>query len=282
MESILVLVPYLTLLIFVFLTQVLILCHHCYRRSRGYLWRTARSIWPYLVTVFIMQSLLAFSIYEFLLLPLLQRDILFHEVVGAGLSGFLAVSVPEGTVGLALKAYLTRTKADLSEDLSRSFNRLLLRTWVAARFKAAVQDLKSRDNFQAQWQLGWWDLRLCNDKQESEQLVGRRLRRLYEAFKLEIANQERSPYLLDIAGGYYPGNKLFLLVAYLGRARLRELLADPPPSPSPGNDWNGSERRLRRGTKADRRQPDHNHMYSRISDDEALRHLVAQGRFMGE
>lgn len=274
------LTPYLAILFFVSLTNALFVYYRCYARSLGYMWMAAFHIWPFLVVVFSLQTLLGVCIYEFFLPRMYTTQFLFQKTASAGFSGFLATAFPTGLIEWAVISYSARKDIKIAEALSHPVNRLILRTWVLNRFKAEIQELKSRDNFKAQFQLGWWDLQLSTDRRDAEREAGRRIRRLYEAFKLEIANTERKPHLLDIAGGYYPGNKFFLLVAFLGRKKLRELLAAPPPPPRPGCDWNGSERRKETGKKADRRDPVRNAAYSRIGDDHLLRERVERGELV--
>ena len=273
-------VPYMTVSVFVVLTNGLFVHYKCFDNSRGYMCWSALRISLFLAIVFSLQSLLGVCIYEFVLPSIYPTQFILQKTFTAGLSGFLASVFPNGVVGWAVTSYLSRKDVRLAKDLSRSADKVLVRIWLLSRFRFEVQYLKSLDNFKAQFQSGWWNFSLSPDQRIAEREAARRIRRLYEVFKIEIANKERDPNLLDIAPRYHPGNKFFLLVAFLGRRRLRELLAAPPLALQPGCDWDGSERRRDVGTKADRNNLQEQAEYSRIGDDMDLRQRVKRGEWV--
>lgn len=272
-----VVIPYVTVFLFVLLTNGLFIYYKCFSTCRGYLWVAAIRLIPFLAIVFGLQTILGVCLYEFVVPRIYVANFIFQQTTIAGLSGFLVTAFPSGVMEWAVSSYLSRKDVKIKQDLEQPVNRLILKVWVVNRLKAKVQELKSLDNFRAQWQQGWWNFNLSTNSREAEKEAGRRIRRLYEVFKIEIANQQRKAYLLDIAGGYFPGNKFFYLVRFLGRKRLHQLLADPPPPPQPGCDWNGSERRKIQGAKADRKDSEQNSNYWRVGDDEGLRQCVARG-----
>lgn len=81
---------------------------------------------------------------------------------------------------------------------------------------------------------------------------GRRVRLLFANSKLEIASSRRDPRILSMDVGVLPQQLFYLLVRFYGRDALVSLLSSSIPSPPPGYNWNGSERRRYAGTIADR------------------------------
>jgi hypothetical protein len=60
--------------------------------------------------------------------------------------------------------------------------------------------------------------------------------------------------------------------------RLWKTIQEPPLPPPPCLNWDGSERRRRVGSKADRKMPDPNALYFRIYDYEELRKRILKGK----
>jgi len=272
------LIPYLALLASVIVTQFLLIYYHCYETSRGYICSAARKLWMFLFIAIIFQCAMAYSIYEFFILHFLFSSHFVQKAVSGILVGFVAVALPNGAILSAMTYYLSRKSVDLSKELAQPLSRFVLWVWVLRRIQAEIQYLKSNDNFDMQFQTGSWDFNISDDPKVAEREAGRRLRLLYELYKAEIANKKRAPHLMCIDVNYFPGNKFFLLLSYLGKAKVRELLRVPVPSPPPGRNWNGKERRKVRGSKADRHQPDFTTEYTRVSDDVALLELIQKGK----
>lgn len=201
----------------------------------------------------------------FLFLSRLSGVEIFNSYAWAFVLGMIAVFSPA-----ALEKYI-ETKVT-SQFVTSTLIQLLLRFNLLSGqiVKGNIQKIKEQDNYDCQHSLGWWDLGLSREK------VSRRLRILYEAYKLDIACARKQPDLLRHDVGIHPNQKFYLLVARLGRNRLRRVLQQPPPPPS-GPNWDGSERRREIGSKAHRRPPDPTPMNSRIYDDEELRSKILKG-----
>ena len=160
-----------------------------------------------------------------------------------------------------------------------------MRTWVVRilvqlkvstgkRFVAEIVQLRRQDNFDCQHSLGSWNTRA------DEKHTGRQLRLLYESMKVEISNARRKPHLMRFDVDISPGQKFYLLVAYLGRNELRELMQHPPEFS--GLTWKGDERRRKVGAITDRAAPDPNMGISRSSDNKHLLAQIAKGEACAE
>jgi hypothetical protein len=191
---------------------------------------------------------------------------LFRSWIWAAVVGLITVILPSSFEHLIESRVTTKFVKNTLVQLLLRFNLLTGQT-----LRKSVQKLKEQDNFDCQHSKGWWNSGL------PEKQINRRLRMLYEELKLEIACHRREPELLRHDVDISPGQKFYLLVAYLGRKRLRKALEQGPASPPPCQDWDGTERRRTVGKKADRKTPDPNAYYSRAYDNEALRAKVALG-----
>jgi hypothetical protein len=203
----------------------------------------------------------------FLRLSLLMNFELFRSWIWAAVVGLIVVFFPSAFERILDNVATAKFVRTTLVQLLLRFNLLTGQT-----LKASIQRLKEQDNFDCQCSKRWWDFGL------DERQVNRRLRMLYEEFKMEIASDRREPELLRHSIDISPGQKFYLLVAHLGRKGLRRALKEGPPSPPPGQDWDGTERRRKVGSKADRKTPDANSFYSRVYDYKEVRNKVASGQ----
>jgi hypothetical protein len=141
------LAPYLTIILAVVLTQVLIIYNECHETCRGYMSRALGRIWLFFTCVIALQSLLGYGVYELAIVPLLDSKDIAHRFAVAGVSGFLAVVVPNGIITQAFARYIAKPNADVAGNLDQPLRRFVLWMWVLRAFRAAVQFLKSDDNF---------------------------------------------------------------------------------------------------------------------------------------
>jgi hypothetical protein len=278
MSTVAYLAPYLAVAFSVAATQVLLIFSECHDTCRGYMGRAIYRMWPFLITALVIQSVLGLCLYELALKTILGSGHALQRVAGAGAIGFAAVVVPNGIIARGVTRFLARPAADLAKDLDRPLSRIVLAIWVLRHFKATAQWLKSLENFSYQFQQNGWDFAFSADKKEAERIAARRLRILFELQKAEIADKRRQPEFLNLDVNFFPGNRFFLLVAHLGRRRLRALLRAGLQTTPPRQDWDGRERRMLKGRKQDRRQPDLNAAYARVGDDPVTLELIKEGR----
>jgi len=234
------------------------------RDSRGYLWRALIRASLFLVPAIVVLWAIA---WVFLVLSHLFDSDLFRSNVWAVVIGVIAVMLPS-----AFERFLNQKAT--TRIINGTLVQLLLRFHIlmGQTLKKTIQQLKQQDNYDCQKSSGWWNFGLPKGQ------IDRRLRILYETCKLDIACKRRESELLMHDVDIFPGQKFYLLVAHLGRKRLRRELAEQPCSPPPSRDWDGRERRTKKsGTKADRRLPDSNPSYSRVYDDEQLRDKISKG-----
>ncbi|MEK6410097.1 MAG: hypothetical protein AABN34_24495 [Acidobacteriota bacterium] len=262
------------------LTHCLAIYAGCNRDSRGYLLAATRRLYPFVLGTTILHTLIGLFVLRLIFRFFGDHLPTLPDVAMAGFSGFGSATLSNALFSSWVAWFMGRPNANLVEDLQSALPRLAIRAWVLSQYRETIQRLKSIDNFAAQQQADWWDVNIVGNERGRETEAGRRIRRIYEVFKAEIANRERDPDMLDLAEGAFPGNKFFPLVGYLGRKELRNQLASPPPAPAPGYDWNGSERRKHSGRLKNRRQPDPNSDHARMSDDQRLRRRVKLGRLM--
>jgi hypothetical protein len=270
--------PYLAVALSATATQVLLIYSECHDTCRGYMGRAIYRMWLFLGTALLIQSALGLCLYELALRTILGSVHPLQRLAGAGALGFAAVVVPNGILARGVARFLARPGADLPSDLEKPLSRAVLAIWVLRHFKATAQYLKSLENFRYQFQQDEWDFAFSADRKEAERVAARRLRILFELQKTEIANKRRQPELLSLDVNFFPGNRFFLLVAHLGRKRLRMLLRTGQQTTPPLRDWDGRERRMRKGRKQDRSQPDLNGAYARVGDDRATLELIREGR----
>jgi hypothetical protein len=155
--------------------------------------------------------------------------------------GIIVATIPTALEGIFLP------KDTTIETLKRRFTRLLLKLNIALHYNYAwaIESCRQQDVYDCQEENSWG----LNIK---PQIVGRRLRIIYEFEKVRIAEKRKDSSFLRYDEGHTPWTKFYLLVRHLGRSRLRESIRHPPATHCP--NWDGSERRKRRevGTKADR------------------------------
>ena len=204
--------------------------------------------------------------WAFLQLMRLSDLELFRSWVWGGVVGLIVVIFPSSLEHFLDKRATTKFVSSTLIQLLLRFNLLIGQT-----IKGAVQKLKEQDNYDCQNSKGSWNFGLPVSQ------VNRRLRILYEIVKLDIACKKRQSELLRHDVNIPSGQKFYLLVAHMGRKKLRIALQEPPPPPPPGFDWDGQERRRRVGSKADRKTPDPNPSHSRVYDNIELREKISRG-----
>ncbi|HLG15830.1 MAG TPA: hypothetical protein VJH03_15195 [Blastocatellia bacterium] len=268
--------PYLSLLASVAAGQFLTIHYDCYDRCRGYIIPAMRKLWLLIIVGIFCQSILVFPIHLFLRGLFPQNPI--GSVASAVLLGFLATVYRDGPISSAIAKFTSRNPAGLGKEPAQHRIRFMLSMWVLENVRAAIQRLKSQDNRDLQKGAGYFRIPGYSRENEAAELE-RRLRVWFEQFKAEIANKLKEPRLMCIDLDHFPGNnRFFLLVGHIGRSQLRTLVVAPPP---PGLDWDGSERRMRRGAETERHEPDRNFRRARTSDDPLIRDLITQGKFYG-
>ncbi len=235
--------------------------------SAGYSWPAIKDSSLFLLPALIVRWVIGWAILQ---LSLLADFKFFYSWIWAAIVGLIAVLLPS-----AFERILDNIAP--AKFITSSLVQILLRFNILTgqTIRRSVQKLKEQDNFDCQHSKGWWDIGL------QEKQINRRLRMLYEGFKLEIACSHREPELLRHDVDISPAQKFYLLVAYVGRTRLRRALEEKPSSPPPGQDWDGTERRRVVGVKHDRKFPDPNSFYSRVYDNEELRKKIANGEAPG-
>lgn len=107
--------------------------------------------------------------------------------------------------------------------------------FILQEFEFRIQREMENDNFA--WQLGEDDWRFGVEPA----VVRRRIRKLYELCKCEIANDRKDPRLLFSDVNHHPGRKFYALVKFMGPRKLRQRLGQDVNPPSPA--WDGNERR---------------------------------------
>ncbi|HTG34185.1 MAG TPA: AAA family ATPase [Thermoanaerobaculia bacterium] len=236
--------------------------------STGYFWPALKRTGAFLTLSIAARWAIGWILLRLSLIPF-DSD-LSRSWVWGFVAGLIVVALPSFFEHFLDKKATTKFVSNALVQLLLRFNLLIGQT-----LKSAIQKQKEQDNYDYQRSKGWWDLGL------PEREINRRLRMLYELVKLEIASYRHQPELLRHDVNISPGQKFYLLVAYLGRKGLRRALETKPLPPPPGLAWDGSERRRKVGIKSDRRSPDPNHLYSRIYDNEELRNRIAGGKALG-
>lgn len=240
------------------LLLVLPLCTR--RRTDGYVWRAHWACRYLLLSVLVARALIIIA----------AVALIIHEGAswaatwaGSFLLALLIASIPESLESLATEALPIKTARAVFLILGRpniSSLQIVLR---------CIQQLRERDNYDCQKQRGKWNFNVAPD------VVGRRIRILYEERKFELANWKRRPELLEFDKGVSPWQKFYLLVDYLGphdlRERLRALsMEGSDPNGKRGDDWDGRERRRSDSVDTGARR--------RLGDNDDIRRLVAQGK----
>ncbi len=260
------------------------LCHYvivygyCSRDSRGYILPATKDLCFFVLGTTILHTLIGLVLIG-LISSLVDWKANLTQVALATVGALVGVTLPTGV----LRRFSTRLAKAVHEnepDARVSLAPTVMLAWIVCQYREAIGRLKSLDSLAIRRQEGWWDLGMSGDPQSREEEIACRIRHLYEVFKYEIANRQCDPHLLDITANYFPANQLFLLVGYLGRREFRTHLKRQPKSPARQHDWNGSERRKRRGQVEGRKQPDPNVSCVRASDDRQLRRQIKEGRFL--
>jgi hypothetical protein len=233
--------------------------------SSGYLWPAFRQTGVFLLLAIVARGVVGVMLLK-LALNFFDSD-LSRSWFWGFVAGLIIVAFPASFEHFLDNNATTKVVSNTLVKLLLRFNLL-----VGQTVRSAVQQLKEQDNYDCQNSKGWWDFGLPGEK------INRRLRILYEVLKLDIACKRRQPELVRHDVNIPPGQKFYLLVAYMGRKRLWKAIQEPPHPPPPGLNWDGSERRRRVGSKADRRLSDPNPLYSRIYDDEELRKDILRGK----
>jgi hypothetical protein len=227
--------------------------------SSGYIWLALKRTSGLLFAAIVARWIVGWVL---LRLSLLKDSELCRSWKWAAAIGLITVLLPSSFDYLLGRMATTKSFRKALVQVLLKVNLLTGQT-----VKRTIQKLKEQDDFDCQNSKRWWDFGASPEQMQ------RRLRILYEMFKLEIANDRREPELLRYDVDISPGQKFYLLVAHLGRKRLRRTLEEV----SHLGSWRGEERRRRSGVKADRRSPDPNPHEHRIYDNEELRERIQKG-----
>jgi hypothetical protein len=228
--------------------------------------RAAAKIWPFLLMLIAIEW--AIGAFFFNLSLALPPYVL---VVPAPLMGIIVGSIV-AVIPSALESILLPKKGATVKTLERPLTRVLLRLKVVPRYNYAwaIESCREQDLFDCQQPDGWG---LGVPSAE----IGRRIRKLYEFYKVRIAEERQDPSFLRYDVGRTPWEKFYLLTRHLGRERLRQYIKNP--SASLFTNWDGRERRRQVGTRANR-HPSHDPdlSRSRMYDDPELIKSIAGGR----
>lgn len=234
-----------------------------FSNAEGYFWLAARKIKNFLLVVLLAELLIGFFVYlsVFYWLPFPYPVKLLSAVV----FGMVIPVFPH-----FLEAKNTLPTKNPFERLRRPLTKILLKYNLAIRYRfaTAVSSLRERDVYDCQDKSGW-GLGL------SRQVIGRRIRIIYELKKIAIATERRDANFLRYDNNRNPWEKFYILVRHMGRRELRRCIREPPLPPRLG--WEGNENRREDGTKADRKQPDSNPDKSRCYDYHELVKRVEKG-----
>ena len=187
-----------------------------YRRAPEYFFAALLRAWPSLAAFLLIESVIA-SVPALVLTAVVSAAA--ERMLISAATGLLLALV---TAGLGELAMEMATTGRMERRLFRTLVKLA--TTPSRSVAWAIQRLRQQDNFDCQQCVGWWNVGLTPTE------VSRRIRILYEAFKVQIAASRRQPWLLRADVGVYAGQKFYPLIQHLGRAGLRELLRTPPPA----------------------------------------------------
>jgi hypothetical protein len=242
---------WILILLGIVLTQAALLYYRFSDRARGYMWLAVKWIWPFFLYILFIETVIAAALTELGL-----RYIPLPRPLLSILIGVLAVLLPNTFEYLALFNNLTekKLKMRLKNPLVKALRWLNLA--IVNKFGAAIRTRMEQDVFDLLAEFG-----PGIDRDE----MGRRIRRVYCVHAQEIARKRNQPELMKRDAGFYPFEQLYVLAEHLGRKRLRQELMNPPDI-----EWDGVERRRRRkGTKADRLNPDDQKQFpSRFYDND--------------
>ncbi len=228
--------------------------------------RAVVKIWPFLLIFLTIEwAIGAFFFNLSLALPP------YALVVPAPLLGVI-IGIIVAVIPSALESVLLPKKGATVKTLERPLTRVLLRLKVVPRYNyaRAIEYCREHDLFYCQQPDGWG-----LDVPPVE--IGRRIRKLYEFYKVRIAEERQDPSFLRYDVGRTPWDKFYLLTRHLGRKRLRQYISNPSAFLFP--NWDGSERRRLVGTRANRDPSrDSDLSRSRMYDDPELIKSIAGGR----
>lgn len=226
------------------------------RNAEGYVLLAVRRLKSLLLTVLTVEWLIGIFLYltsfvwAYFNYPLRLLLAIITGVVCASFPYALEqVLLPKSVRFLKLKRFLM----DLAFRLNLT---------VKYEVSRAIAIYRERDVYDCQSN-GW-------NTGHSPSEVGRILRILYELKKEEIAMERGDPAFLYYDAGRNPWEKFYLLVRYLGRDELQRRIKNPPPTP--GEGWDGRERRRlpKGGSKSDRVNPDPHPNRQRCYDNPEL------------
>lgn len=242
----------------------LLLAHYIYfsykfSNAEGYLWPAVWKIKTFLLAVLAVQLLIA---------VVLSFPVFYWASLPVKLLWALGVGVLAAGFPYYLEKLLLPVQNPLRK-LERPLTQAFLRYNLAVRHRLAETIATCREHDVFDCQKDGWGTGL----EPAE--VGRRLRIIYELKKIDIARARRDPGFLRFDESRNPWEKFYLLARHMSRSELRQCIINPPPPPRPG--WNGKEDRRRKGSKADRKQPDPNPNRSRCYDYPELIKRIKKG-----
>lgn len=236
------------------ITHSLFLYSQFNKNSEGYLLHAARKLWVFLLLFCAVEWMLG-SLFFYLTIGF-SKSTSVPVLLFAGVIGLIVAAIPT-----ALEALILPKTGTTVERLSRRLTKLLLKLNIMLRhnFAHAIESCRQQDVFDCQQPSGW-GLNI------DPRIVGRRIRMLYEFTKVVIAKRRKDPTLLYYDLGRNPWEQFYLVVRQVGRKRVREYIKKPSNTHCP--NWDGSERRRTRGSKANRdSSADLNPNSSRLYDD---------------
>jgi hypothetical protein len=242
----------------------LLLFSELHYRHRDYFSLALRRRPVSIFTPIAIESVVGFAAVVWAVRP--KTDSSQAQILGAALTGLLLAGAPEA-LGRIFEQVLNERIAKASSALLSVVMRL-----SRQNFRRAVDDLRKEDciryrNSEEEWHAPGTDRRART----------RRLRMLYELHKIEIASAQRDSGLL-YRDRFPQYQNFYVLVDFLGRARLREQLTTGQID-SPREAWDGREERTRRGGSAPDRAGGGGASAGKVRcyDDEELKRRIDSG-----
>jgi hypothetical protein len=239
------------------LTQTAILHNEFSDRAKGYILMAVKERLPFLMLTFVIETVIATALTviastKFTPLPRPLLSILI---------GILVVLLPNTFEYFVI--YRDVDDEKIKNPLVKALKWLNLA--IIRKFGGTIRTFMGQDVYDAQH---GWGLGIPREE------MGRRLRQIYYCHAIEIARERRDPELMRRDANFWPFEHLYLLFEHLGRERVRYEIEHPPDL-----EWDGSEKRHRRGTIADRKNADERtSLPPRYYDDPILNREIAAGR----
>lgn len=237
--------------VMVALIQASILYSVSLSKYKGYYWRSLIWDWRYFIGSLFVQWFITLSIFE-LNLTVFDLGRPLSVLVAGGLA-IIIVVLPE-----LASDYILEVMSGGNPDTKWSRILRQMKLDLKLRFRMAARTCQEQDNFDLLTrETGNWGV--------TKKDAWRRIRMVYEVYKLQIATERRNPRLLRFDTNIYPGLKYYPLAEFLGKRKLKKFVKKPPKMAS---GWNGSERR---------REAQAEYPFRRIYDFPDIRKMVERG-----